>query len=52
MTTQGSKPDAADRHAPFGTVPRRSKGPLLLLGLVYLVWLAVLFWMAAFESGN
>lgn len=52
MTTKPSEPAAANSQAPYGTDPRRSKGPLVFLGLLYLAWFAVLFWMAAFESGN
>jgi hypothetical protein len=52
MTKKRSEPAATDSQAPFGTRPRKSKGPLLLLGGLYLAWLALLFWMAVFESGN
>ena len=52
MTKTSSDPAAADSQAPFGTEPHRSATPLLLLGLLYLAWLAVLFWMAVFEPGS
>ena len=52
MTTKPAEPRAADSQAPFGTRARGSSGPLVFLGLLYLAWFAVLFWMAAFRSGN
>ena len=52
MTDNHPEPSIADKHAPFGTQPRRSKLVVIFLGLLYLVWLAVLFWMAAFKAGQ
>jgi purine-cytosine permease-like protein len=52
MTTNSSHDPASDPRAPFGTQPRRSIGPLVLLGILYVGWFLVLLWMAAFESGN
>jgi len=52
MTTKSSQAADPDRQAPFGTHPRRSTGPLVLLGVLYVVWFLVLFWMAAFRAGN
>ena len=31
---------------PFGTLPHRGRGPLILLGAAYLIWGALLAWMA------
>jgi hypothetical protein len=52
MTGDSSQRPDADSRAPFGTRPRRSTGPLLFFGLLFLAWFAVLFWMAAFEPGS
>ena len=52
MTKTSSDQATHDSPAPFGTEPRRSPGPLLFLGLLYLACLAVLFWMAAFKPGS
>lgn len=52
MTKTPSDHAAADSQAPFGTEPRGSAAPLVLLGLLYLAWLAVLFWLAAFRPGS
>lgn len=32
--------------APFGTEVRRSRFPILLWGLLYVLWFGVLVWMA------
>jgi len=50
MTADSPDPPATDQHAPFGTQPPRSKGPLVFLGVLYAGWLVVLVWMAARES--
>jgi hypothetical protein len=52
MTAKSSDPSASDPGAPFGTRPRRPKGPLVALGILYFCWLLVLLWMAAFQSGK
>ena len=52
MTAKSPPAGVSDPQAPFGTQPRRSKGPLVLLGVLYLVWFLVLFWMAAFRPGD
>jgi hypothetical protein len=52
MTTKASKSAARDSQAPYGTEPRRSKGPLIVLGVLYVGWLVVLLWMAAFHTGR
>ncbi len=50
MTAQSSEP--TDRQAPFGAQQRRSRTPLVFLGLLYAIWFVILFWMAAFKSGQ
>lgn len=52
MTTKSTAPRAANSKAPFGTEPRRSRGPLVFFGLLYLAWVALLFWMAVCKPGN
>lgn len=52
MTAKSPQSTVPDAQAPFGTRPRRARQPLVLLGLLYLLWFLVLFWMAAFERGN
>lgn len=34
-------------NAPYGTYPRRSVWPLVLLIVAFALWFAVLLWMAA-----
>lgn len=38
--------------APFGTLPRRSPGPLRTLIVVLGVWIAFLIWMAAAQVAS
>lgn len=52
MTTKSTGSQAADSKAPFGTEPRRSPGPLVFYGLLYLAWVALLLWMAVCKPGN
>ena len=52
MTTNAPNDPASDPQAPFGTQPRRSIAPLVVLGILYAAWFLVLVWMAACESGQ
>lgn len=42
----------ADGGEPFGTVPRRGKGPLTFWWVVYAAWFAVLIYLAMFTVGD
>lgn len=35
---------------PFGADPKRSFVPVYLFGIVYVLWLGVLLWMAIFHA--
>ena len=41
-----SKPATPGADAPYGTEPRRRKGPLIVLLVLFLLWAAFLLWMA------
>lgn len=40
-----------DDGAPFGTQPRRSKGPLIAWCVLYVLWFGVLLYFAMFTVG-
>ena len=52
MTAKRSNPTSSDADAPYGTRPRRSRAPLLLLAALYACWLIVLLWMAVAHVGE
>jgi len=52
MTGKPPRPADPDRYAPYGAQQRRSWTPLIVLGAVYVCWVLVLLWMAAFHVGR
>lgn len=52
MAAKPPKLETTDPNAPFGAQERRSAGTLIVLGLLYVCWLLVLLWMAAFHVGT
>lgn len=52
MTKSNSTPTPADPTLPYGSNPRRSKAPLIILGLLYAAWFLTLLWMAAYHIGR
>lgn len=52
MTAKSPDPSTSDSQAPFGAQPRRSRLPLVLLGVLYVCWLLLLLWMAASQPGR
>ena len=48
VSTTASIPD---NGAPFGTLPRRGRGPLIAWSLAYAAWLGMLLYMAAYTVG-
>jgi hypothetical protein len=46
------EPRHSDPEAPYGAQTRRPRWPLVFLGLLYLAWLLVMVWMAAYHTGQ
>jgi hypothetical protein len=49
-SSEGRPPQSSD--APYGTEPRRSAAPLVILSIVYGLWFLFLLWMAIFRAGG
>ena len=52
MTEDKRNSSTTDPLAPYGTQPRRSNVPLVLLAALYVLWLLLLLWMAATQVGD
>ena len=50
-TTVPAAASIVDDGAPFGTRPRRSRGPLIAWCIAYGVWLGILIYFAAYTVG-
>ena len=51
MTAKTSEPRTPDSGEPFGADARRSRTPVALLIVLYVLWFLLLFWMAAYRPG-
>lgn len=49
-TQRPHTPQPADA-LPFGSDPRRSRAPVMVLGIAFALWTLFLVWMAAEQSG-
>ena len=52
MTDAKKSLQSQEDSAPFGTTPRRSKSPTVILGVLYAAWFLLLCWMAMYHIGR